>query len=162
MVTVNSLQAVYKLFSASPPDRNLSKQLNAQLINVRIREEIIYAIITIDVKLCRLLLIDWVQWSISLPTVIRRPPVSYLKSMVELTHSRQIPAEEDLNLERLFPVPRSLEHPTFAFFRKSVTNGCCLNNNKSHICTFGNYFYFPFSIFVCLLCCRLFMTINPM
>ena len=35
MVTVNSLQAIYKLLSASPDTTTLSKQLNAQLINVR-------------------------------------------------------------------------------------------------------------------------------
>ncbi|XP_015759470.1 PREDICTED: RRP12-like protein [Acropora digitifera] len=33
MVTVNCLQAMHKLFSASPHDGTLSKQLNAQLIN---------------------------------------------------------------------------------------------------------------------------------
>lgn len=35
MVTVNALQAIYKLLSASPNMPTLSKQLNAQLINVR-------------------------------------------------------------------------------------------------------------------------------
>jgi len=35
MVTVNSLQAIYKLLSASPDTTTLSKQLNGQLINVR-------------------------------------------------------------------------------------------------------------------------------
>lgn len=35
MVTVNSLQAIYKLLCASPDTSTLGKQLNAQLINVR-------------------------------------------------------------------------------------------------------------------------------
>ena len=35
MVTVNSLQAIYKLLCANPDTTTLSKQLNAQLINVR-------------------------------------------------------------------------------------------------------------------------------
>ena len=35
MVTVNALQAIYKLLLASPDTATLSKQLNAQLINVR-------------------------------------------------------------------------------------------------------------------------------
>lgn len=35
MVTVNSLQAIYKLLCASPDNSTLNKQLNAQLINVR-------------------------------------------------------------------------------------------------------------------------------
>lgn len=33
MITINSLQAMFKLFSASPLDGTVSKQLNAQLIN---------------------------------------------------------------------------------------------------------------------------------
>jgi len=36
MVTVNSLQAIYKLLSEPPDTIALSKQLSAQLINVRI------------------------------------------------------------------------------------------------------------------------------
>lgn len=35
MVMVNALQAIYLLLSASPSTSTLSKQLNAQLINVR-------------------------------------------------------------------------------------------------------------------------------
>lgn len=35
MVTVNSLQAIYKLLCANPDTTTLSKQPNAQLINVR-------------------------------------------------------------------------------------------------------------------------------
>ena len=37
MVTVNSLQAIYKLLSAPPDTTALSKQLSAQLINVRMQ-----------------------------------------------------------------------------------------------------------------------------
>ena len=35
MITVNALQAIYKLLCTSPSTSTLSKQLNAQLMNVR-------------------------------------------------------------------------------------------------------------------------------
>ena len=88
MVTVNCLQAMHKLFSASPLDGTLSKQLNAQLINVRIlymsklslysNYYFLHHIVQITINRLQITINRLGVMKRYLPTVIMRLSVGYL------------------------------------------------------------------------------------